>query len=206
MSAAVLLTLNDLSQELTIGVTSAQAIVRTLSRVTLSVRARELVVVAGARGAGERALLSVAAGDRRGVTGTRVLQRDVRLRAARIRPAQARALIWQWDESAMAPAPVSSNCKAPVTLMLLDVGADTARAETFPAYADGERLRRWTLALRNRGGSILMAASQSFVTSLQSGDAPPAQKHVREAGARMRVPSIRVITMHCGRLVDTDTA
>ncbi len=93
----VLVKLSEISQELTVGIGSAHASVRTLSGVSLEIRERELVVLSGNRGAGERALLSVIAGDRRGVTGSCEIRPDTRVRLLRITARAALALTQEWQ-------------------------------------------------------------------------------------------------------------
>lgn len=93
----VLVRLTGISQELTVGVGAAIASVRTLTDFSLVVHARELIVLSGSSGAGERAVLAVIAGDRRGVSGTREVHNNVRLRSLRISASSALALAQEWQ-------------------------------------------------------------------------------------------------------------
>lgn len=95
----VLVRLTGISQELTVGVGAAIASVRTLTDFSLVVRARELVVLSGSSGAGERAVLAVIAGDRRGVSGTCEVHENVRMRALRISASSAFALAQEWQRA-----------------------------------------------------------------------------------------------------------
>jgi energy-coupling factor transporter ATP-binding protein EcfA2 len=97
----VLARLSDVTQELTVGIANASATVRTLTGVSLEVRERELVVLSGSPGAGERAVISVLAGDRRGVTGSCDVNADTRVRLFRIGSRAAIALIQEWQRCDM---------------------------------------------------------------------------------------------------------
>lgn len=98
-SGRVLVRLTGISQELTVGVGAAIASVRTLTDFSLVVRARELVVLSGSSGAGERAVLAVIAGDRRGVSGSCEIADAVRIRALRISSSSALALAQEWQRA-----------------------------------------------------------------------------------------------------------
>ncbi|MGV3709663.1 MAG: hypothetical protein ACO1Q7_12575 [Gemmatimonas sp.] len=100
-SRRVLARLSDVTQELTVGIANASATVRTLTNVSLEIRERELVVLSGSPGAGERAVISVLAGDRRGVTGTCVVDSTTRVRLFRIGARAAIALIQEWQRCDM---------------------------------------------------------------------------------------------------------
>ena len=93
----VLVKLSEVTQELRVGIGSANASVRTLTDVSLEIRERELVVLSGNRGAGERALLAVIAGDRRGVTGSCEVLPHTRIRLLRITSQAALALTQEWQ-------------------------------------------------------------------------------------------------------------
>jgi hypothetical protein len=135
-----LLQVISLSQELTVGLGAIAASVRTLTDVSLSVHAGELVVLSGARGAGDHALLAVIAGDRRGVNGACDVRAHVRVRLLRISTAAARALAEEWPRAAsviegMTPAErtaLASSAAHPPEIFLLDVIPDGAPGGTTP--------------------------------------------------------------------------
>ena len=93
----ILVRLSEVTQELTVGIGGAIASVRTLTDVSLEVRERELVVLSGSRGAGERAMLAVIAGDRRGVTGSCEVRPRTRVRLMRMGAQAALALTQEWQ-------------------------------------------------------------------------------------------------------------
>ncbi|MEP6833225.1 MAG: hypothetical protein ABJB74_07515 [Gemmatimonas sp.] len=95
----VLVKLSDVTQELTVGIGGANASVRTLTDISLEVRERELVVLSGSRGAGERAVLAVIAGDRRGVIGNCEICPRTRIRLLRIGAEAALALTQEWQRA-----------------------------------------------------------------------------------------------------------
>ena len=142
----VLVRLSDVTQELTVGLGNATASVRTLTDVSLVVRARELVVLSGSRGAGERAVLAVVAGDRRGVLGTCEVANDARIRIMRIGARSARALAEEWQH-ANAHEVLTPHRVARPDVFLLDVvpdvdddpllrGASTRTSRVREAHAD----------------------------------------------------------------------
>lgn len=119
----VLVRLSDITQELTVGLGAATASVRTLTDVSLVVRERELVVLSGSRGAGERALLAVVAGDRRGVLGTCEVANGARIRIMRIRARSALALAEEWQRADAHEVLRPSDAVRP-DVFLLDVVPD----------------------------------------------------------------------------------
>src|SRR4051812_44462168 len=108
-TAATLVRTVALSQTLNVGLGNAVASVRTLTDISLTVHAEELVVLSGSRGAGERALLAVIAGDRRGVSGSCDVVSGVRTRLLRISTSSARALTEEWARAAQISATVSAS-------------------------------------------------------------------------------------------------
>ena len=148
----VLVRLSDVTQELTVGIGGAIASVRTLTDVSLEVRERELVVLTGSRGAGERAMLAVIAGDRRGVTGSCEVRPRTRVRIMRMGAQAALALTQEWqrcetlayfsalgsaadieaefvhnerrEQAALHDAPQHQHAHQPADLILLDVVPD----------------------------------------------------------------------------------
>ncbi len=95
----VLVKLSEVTQELSVGIGGAIASVRTLTDISLEVRERELVVLSGSRGAGERAMLAVIAGDRRGVTGVCEVRPRTRVRLLRMGAQAALALTQEWQRT-----------------------------------------------------------------------------------------------------------
>lgn len=218
--------ISDVTQELSVGLGQAVASVRTLSSVSLAIRERELVVLSGSRGAGERALLAVIAGDRRGVTGQCDIAPHTRVRLLRIAPAAALALTEEWDRAEQFAPEVhsdSENHKATSNrdreLFLLDVAGE-APSTAMPSNSrwrarewnecNRGALFAWATTCRNRGGAVVMAAGASLGGALIK-DAvhhlhPNWATH-RKAGTHsvrerriVREPSVRVIAMHSGRL------
>lgn len=98
-SDRILVRLAGVSQELSIGVGAAIATVRTLTDIDLTIHKRELVMLSGGRGGGERAMLAVIAGDHRGVSGEREIHPNARLRAMRISASSAMALAEEWERA-----------------------------------------------------------------------------------------------------------
>ncbi|MEP6778775.1 MAG: hypothetical protein ABJC26_02720 [Gemmatimonadaceae bacterium] len=216
----------DVTQELSVGVGQALASVRTLSNVSLAVRERELVVLSGSRGAGERALLAVIAGDRRGVTGNCDIAPHTRIRLMRIAAAAALALTEEWDRAEQFSPEGRGNLEnheAPVTrereLFLLDVAGES-ESTTMPSNSKWQprewnecnrgALFAWATTCRNRGGAVVMAAGallgdaliKDAVHQLQPhwmARRPTVARFVRER-RNVRESSVRVIAMHSGRL------
>lgn len=119
----VLVRLSEITQELTVGIGNATASVRTLTDVSLVVRAGELVVLSGSRGAGERAVLAVVAGDRRGVSGTCTVDDDACVRIMRISAQAALALAEEWQRCSSRMPSTQSRGASP-EIFLLDVAPD----------------------------------------------------------------------------------
>jgi hypothetical protein len=168
-ASAELVRITGLSQDLTVGVGSALASVRTLTNVSLSVHAQELVVLSGTRGAGERALLAVIAGDRRGVSGTCDVSVSIRIRLMRIQAQAALALTQEWARATLIPpAEIAGATKHAPELFLLDVepttSLNTARAHAPRPWSEDNRsaLLAWAALCRARGGAVVMAAGQSL--------------------------------------------
>lgn len=184
-----LLHVAGLTQTLSIGIGSAVASVRTLTDVSLTVAAGDCVVLAGGRGAGERALLAVIAGDRRGVTGTCDVDPTCRVRVLRIGRAAALALAHEWARAASIAASTSdadaariANSHAhPAELFLLDVSdesrdradahaADARAADARAAPAekplDRAALLNWATLCTLRGGALVIAAGEALGVGL----------------------------------------
>ena len=224
-TVAGIVRISDVTQELSVGLGQAVASVRTLSNVSLTVNAGELVVLSGSRGAGERALLAVIAGDRRGVTGQCDIAPHTRIRLLRIAPAAALALAEEWeraeqfqsqlrDESAECPPPSASERE----LFLLDIAGESASAP-MPSNSKWQprewnesnrgALFAWASTCRNRGGAVVMAAGallgdsliKNAVRQLQPNRIAPRTSAltVRERQIQPET-SVRVIAMHSGRL------
>lgn len=212
---ADLVRIADLSQELTVGVGGVFASVRTLTNVSLTVRAQELVVLSGSRGAGERALLAVIAGDRRGVTGTCDVNLHTRVRAMRIGAAAALALTQEWARAGAIAHGATTRPNA-AELFLLDVVRETAALQNSPhaprRWTEGNRpaLLEWAVSCRSRGGAVVMAAGHVLGNGLLShamaqltpgqwpSALPPRAGLVYERRADM--PPVRVVVMHSGRM------
>ena len=190
---AEIVRLSDVSQELKVGVGTAVASVRTLTNVSLAINERELIVLSGSRGAGERALLAVIAGDRRGVTGNCIIAPRARIRLMRIAPAAALALTEEWQRaesftrlntnSAYSAHP-DTDVKTDATesnsareLFLLDVVSESksAHASSGPSglareWNESNRgaLFSWACTCRERGGAVVMAAGATLGAALFS--------------------------------------
>lgn len=147
----ILVRLAGISQELSIGVGAAIATVRTLTDIDLTIHKRELVMLSGGRGGGERAMLAVIAGDQRGVTGQREIHPNARLRAMRISASSAMALAEEWERACNAITPphaigerdggnASSTPRIVHDVFLLDVVSDPA-ARKSDSGKNGRR--RW---------------------------------------------------------------
>jgi hypothetical protein len=223
----VLVRLSEVTQELTVGIGNATASVRTLTDVSLVVRARELVVLSGSRGAGERAVLAVVAGDRRGVSGTCDVDAAARIRVMRVSAQAALALAQEWQQCGndlSSEQPAHANPE----VFLLDVVPDTdasvhnaqdvrptshvreSRVYTPRPWNEKNRvaLRAWAEVCRMRGGAVIMAAGDAvghgmFDAALthvrRSRTTPPTA--VREV--LLEQSSVRVVAMHSGRLAST---
>ena len=223
---AEIVRVTDVTQELSVGLGQALACVRTLSNVSLAVRERELVVLSGSRGAGERALLAVIAGDRRGVTGQCDIAPHTRIRLMRIAPAAALALTEEWDRAEQFSPEARGNSENRETksnrdreLFLLDVAGES-QATTMPSNSKGQprewnecnrgALFAWATTCRNRGGAVVMAAGALLGDALIKDAVHQLQPNwmaQRPTGARVvrerrivRETSVRVIAMHSGRL------
>ena len=175
-----LVRISDLTQDLTVGLGPALASVRTLTNVSLSVHAQELVVLSGTRGAGERALLAVIAGDRRGVTGTCDVSISTRVRLMRIQAPAALALTQEWARAAQIPvSDIPGDNGHASELFLLDVepavapydiSRRTARTQSARPWSEDNRsaLLAWAALCRARGGAVVLAAGQALGEGLVS--------------------------------------
>ena len=218
----------DVTQELSVGVGFASASVRTLTGVSLAVCARELIVLSGSRGAGERALLAVIAGDRRGVTGNCFVAPQTKLRLLQISASAALALTEEWRRSESFPVGATTQTSGKFAeparaceLFLLDVWTE-AESSARPArsrravreWNDSNRraLFAWVIRCRRQGGAIVMAAGSTLGDSLFNGAfmelrpdwltarATSATSAMSVREARIAPSSVRVIPMHSGRL------
>lgn len=223
LQSSVLVRLNDVTQELAVGIGQTTASVRTLTSVSLVVRERELVVLSGSRGAGERAVLAVVAGDRRGVVGECDVREDARVRLMRIGAPAALALAeeWQRADSYLHRATDSRDARAadkrlaPPEIFLLDVAepTDAPRAGRDPKpWNEHNRLalRTWAEVCRLRGGAVIMAAGEFVGRDLfdlamsqinRSAAIRPSPSAVREV--LLDESSVRVVAMHAGRLASS---
>lgn len=203
--ASPLVQLHAVTQELSLGVACATASVRTLSDVSLTVGAGELVVLAGARGSGERAVLAVIAGDRRGVTGSCDIHAGTVVRLLRIGARAALTLAKEWGRAAAAGTAGT------------DYGAIRVSAGRFPGSADDARtaagtrrqlflldvqpdapcglhdpdlMFHWAAACQRRGCAVVMAAGAPFGRGLLdlALRRTEVRQHVRHAAAAMPVP------------------
>lgn len=197
-----LVQLHAVTQELSLGVGCATASVRTLSDVSLTVGAGELVVLAGARGAGERAMLAVIAGDRRGVTGSCDIPAGTVVRLLRIGAAAALTLAKEWERAA-ARAAVAGYGTAGGTPGRLFSGSVPharttagARRQLFlldvqpgaPAGVhDADLMFQWAAACQRRGCAVVMAAGAPFGRGLLelALRRTEVRQHVRHAAAAM---------------------
>lgn len=206
----VLVRLSEITQELMVGIGGASASVRTLTDVSLEVRERELVVLSGSRGAGERAMLAVIAGDRRGVTGSCEIRPRTRMRLMRMGPQAALALTQEWQRceslayfSALDTAsdieadflhneirpPAASQESSQQSLsdrtsdlILLDVSEDARPWDEKNRSA----LLAWAGICRSRGGAVVMAAGDA----VGNGIFDAALSHVRpDESKRAQFPS-----------------
>ncbi|MDQ6612484.1 MAG: hypothetical protein M3Y64_08620 [Gemmatimonadota bacterium] len=215
----------NVTQELSVGVGLATASVRTLTNVSLSVCASELIVLSGSRGAGERALLAVIAGDRRGVTGQCCVAPQTQLRLMQISSGAALALTEEWQRSesqgagpAARPLAERAQTAAAHELFLLDVLNQT-ELQNRPAHSrrsarvwneyNRAALFAWVTNCRAQGGSVIIAAGASLGDALFNGAFMKLQPHWPTARAtstravrevRVVESSVRVIPMHSGRL------
>lgn len=184
-ASAELVRVTSLSQDLTVGVGLALASVRTLTDVSLVVHARELVVLSGNRGAGERALLAVIAGDRRGVTGTCDVDLHTRVRLMRIGAPAAAALAQEWPRATHISQSITAHASTldKPELFLLDVVNDDTRDRAPRAWSENNRatLLAWAALCQSRGGAVVMAAGQALgeglFTSALSRSATPHNVH-----------------------------
>ena len=193
-SREILVRLTGISQELTVGVGAAIASVRTLTDFSLVIRARELIVLSGSSGAGERAVLAVIAGDRRGVSGTREVHNSVRLRSLRMSASSALALAQEWqraelealtgDTASHRDGVVGERADAetfptehPADVFLLDVVAEPLGAVVSePSHTPAKKLHwRSVAGATTRGASSRSATTRpASARNTTSRNAPPA--------------------------------
>ena len=234
-----ILTLHHLREEVRAGCGGAHIVVRTLDDVSLTIHAGELLLVHGGIASGARSLVRTIAGGvhARGHSGSTVC--GAHIRRGRITRLAATALCRAWRLSA-APEreteitheqqggrpdtpddPARSTMRPPVlyVLRIVDTPHDS-HASAPSAYHAFAKWSEWVVALRKRGGSVLlhtttaidflgpdMLAPSSTPASLRQ----PSSNHWRVGEpsndsrggyAATSAPhgAVRVLMMHAGRV------
>lgn len=164
LPSRTLIAVRDLHEQFVAGLGSASMHVRTLDRVSLDVRAGELLLVSGAVASGARSLLLALSGVRGAWHGTRWVASGVRVRRASIGAASRDAIAAAWRDCAarsprgLPPARRHGPNESPRVVYLLQVRA-YASVECnrgLPEVA----WREWVDLVHAAGGAVVIASHQ----------------------------------------------
>jgi hypothetical protein len=163
VSSRVLVTVDNAQDDLAVGAGSARLAIRTLDRVSVAVRARELLVLRGGVASGARALARVLAGVRTPRAGVRHLAPRVQMRYGCIDQADWLQLRDAWSARGIAePGPARDAVRhAPVVYVLRVRGvsardARTANVRTARAARTPVDWVTWCASVRARGGAVVV--------------------------------------------------
>lgn len=217
----VVLEVHDLHEEIRAGLGPATVSVRTLDGVSLSVHAGELVVLQGGVASGAASLFDALCGVGRRRTGQRRVKVGVQVRRASIPHAAYLSIANAWHSSAVER--VTTGERTPV-VYVFRVRDGRAKVASIESARDSRLMREawvaWTLALRARGGSVVVqlptgapvgALSRASAAQYR---APRRNVHhhtgaVREsphadAVRRASATDVRTVTLAGGRIIHTE--
>lgn len=218
-SAAVVLAVRELREEVRAGYGNASFRMRMLDNVSLNVHAGEFVVVRGDRASGAHALRAVLAGTRVVRSGIRTVAEGVSVRHATVAWDAVRAMLEGWHA-----APRRSSASTPHDVFVFRV-CGVPPVETTEASRErnlsivDRRWRTWAASVRARHGSVVAQIpwtdEPEVVTSTYAAMTPQQAQRTsptvhedavgddRSYGAfyQSDVATVRAITLAGGRIV-----